>query len=202
MHVSPAPSPLSETPLSALLLCLPCQVRAIFEAAVNSTKAGIEVHPEIMVPLVGGHAELANQEQLIRRVATEVCVARSDCETFPPVTTSLRKLRAGRPIWVLGLLQYIIKLTEHTATTQNPIDQPLKAANPIDQPLQAAHRHVCDSDQPSPVQHATAWVDDTTAAVTTGLLSRSSEVMQLHPSDTALACFLSWTFWGGLSIHP
>ncbi|MEW5299832.1 MAG: hypothetical protein WDW36_002807 [Sanguina aurantia] len=48
------------------------QVRAIFEAAVNSTKAGIEVHPEIMVPLVGGHAELANQEQLIRQVATEV----------------------------------------------------------------------------------------------------------------------------------
>jgi len=48
------------------------QARAIIEAACNVKKAGIEVHPEIMIPLVGFKTELDNQEQVVRQVATEV----------------------------------------------------------------------------------------------------------------------------------
>ena len=48
------------------------QARAIIEAACNVKKAGIEVHPEIMIPLVGFKTELDNQEQVVRQVAAEV----------------------------------------------------------------------------------------------------------------------------------
>ncbi|QDU64693.1 Pyruvate, phosphate dikinase [Planctomycetes bacterium Pan216] len=48
------------------------QARAIFEAACAVKAAGIEVHPEIMVPLVGFETELANQTKLIRDVAQAV----------------------------------------------------------------------------------------------------------------------------------
>jgi pyruvate, orthophosphate dikinase len=48
------------------------QARAIFEAAVNVQKRGIPVKPEIMIPLVGHVKELKLQEQLVRKVATEV----------------------------------------------------------------------------------------------------------------------------------
>jgi pyruvate,orthophosphate dikinase len=48
------------------------QVRAIFEAACALTKEGLKVRPEIMVPLVGHVAELANQREIIVRVADEV----------------------------------------------------------------------------------------------------------------------------------
>ncbi len=45
------------------------QVRAIMEAAVNVKKAGVDVHPEIMIPLVGTDEEL----RLLREAAEEVC---------------------------------------------------------------------------------------------------------------------------------
>ncbi len=48
------------------------QSRAIFEAACQLTKEGEQVRPEIMVPLVGHVNELANQKEIINRVAAEV----------------------------------------------------------------------------------------------------------------------------------
>ncbi|MBM2845515.1 MAG: pyruvate phosphate dikinase [Bacteroidetes bacterium] len=48
------------------------QARAIFEAAANVQSRGIKVEPEIMIPLVGNVKELAHQEKIVRRVATEV----------------------------------------------------------------------------------------------------------------------------------
>ncbi|KAA3619891.1 MAG: pyruvate, phosphate dikinase [Calditrichaeota bacterium] len=51
------------------------QATAILEAACEVKKAGIEVLPEIMVPLVGNVNELKNQEQSIRKIAAEVFAA-------------------------------------------------------------------------------------------------------------------------------
>ncbi|GBG90091.1 hypothetical protein CBR_g50184 [Chara braunii] len=48
------------------------QARAIMEAAVACTEHGVKVHPEIMVPLVGGPQELAHQTAVIRKTAEEV----------------------------------------------------------------------------------------------------------------------------------
>ncbi len=48
------------------------QARAIFEAAVKATRRGIEVHPEIMVPLVSDVAELRHQRAVIERAADQV----------------------------------------------------------------------------------------------------------------------------------
>jgi len=48
------------------------QARAIFEAAVQATREGVSVHPEVMVPLVADVKELRHQARLIRRVAEEV----------------------------------------------------------------------------------------------------------------------------------
>jgi len=48
------------------------QARAIFEAAVQVTKKGIKVIPEVMIPLVGGPREFENQQEIVVRVAKEV----------------------------------------------------------------------------------------------------------------------------------
>ena len=48
------------------------QARAIFEAAAETKKKGIEVEPEVMIPLVGHVKELANQEKIVRRTAEAV----------------------------------------------------------------------------------------------------------------------------------
>ncbi len=48
------------------------QARAIIEAACQLTKEGVKVYPEIMIPLVGTKAELANQKEVVKRVAEEV----------------------------------------------------------------------------------------------------------------------------------
>jgi len=48
------------------------QARAIFEAAVDCTKKGIKVLPEVMIPLVATVKEMANQGAIVRRVAEEV----------------------------------------------------------------------------------------------------------------------------------
>jgi pyruvate,orthophosphate dikinase len=48
------------------------QVRAIFEAAVDVTKKGVKVYPEVMIPMTATLKEMANQSAIIRRVAKEV----------------------------------------------------------------------------------------------------------------------------------
>jgi pyruvate, orthophosphate dikinase len=48
------------------------QARAILEAACIVKKEGVDVHPEIMIPLVGIKKELEDQAAVVRRVAEEV----------------------------------------------------------------------------------------------------------------------------------
>jgi pyruvate,orthophosphate dikinase len=48
------------------------QARAILEAACEVAAKGIEVHPEIMIPLVGHVHELKSQEDIVRKVAVDV----------------------------------------------------------------------------------------------------------------------------------
>jgi pyruvate,orthophosphate dikinase len=48
------------------------QARAIFEAAAATKKKGIDVEPEVMIPLVGHVKELANQEKIVRATAEAV----------------------------------------------------------------------------------------------------------------------------------
>jgi pyruvate,orthophosphate dikinase len=48
------------------------QARAIFEAAVRACRRGIEVHPEIMVPLISDVTEFRHQRAIIERAADQV----------------------------------------------------------------------------------------------------------------------------------
>jgi pyruvate, orthophosphate dikinase len=48
------------------------QSRAIFEAAVQVTKKGVKVIPEIMIPLIGSVEEFDHQKKIVDRVAEEV----------------------------------------------------------------------------------------------------------------------------------
>jgi pyruvate,orthophosphate dikinase len=48
------------------------QARAIFEAACDCKKKGIEAKPEVMIPLVGDVRELELQKEIVDRVAGEV----------------------------------------------------------------------------------------------------------------------------------
>ena len=48
------------------------QARAILEAAINVKAEGIEVEPEIMIPLVGFLTEFKNQEAVVREAAAKV----------------------------------------------------------------------------------------------------------------------------------
>jgi len=48
------------------------QVRAIFEAACDGKKQGIDAKPEVMIPLVGDVRELALQKEIVNKVAHEV----------------------------------------------------------------------------------------------------------------------------------
>ena len=48
------------------------QARAIMEAACKLKKEGVNVYPEIMIPLIGTKAELANQKAVVVKVAEEV----------------------------------------------------------------------------------------------------------------------------------
>lgn len=54
------------------------QARAIIEAALNVKAKGIDVHPEIMVPLVGVLKELEKQADIINRTAQQVFKERGD----------------------------------------------------------------------------------------------------------------------------
>ena len=51
---------------------LEMQTQAIFEAAVRCVREGIEVAPEIMIPLVGDAEELRRQREVVERVAKDV----------------------------------------------------------------------------------------------------------------------------------
>lgn len=48
------------------------QARAIFEAACSLKKEDVEVHPEIMIPLIGTKAEFENQKAVVIKTADEV----------------------------------------------------------------------------------------------------------------------------------
>src|SRR4029077_5652036 len=48
------------------------QARAIFEAACNVKKEGVEVEPEIMIPLVAFRTELQAQAKIVRETAEKV----------------------------------------------------------------------------------------------------------------------------------
>jgi pyruvate,orthophosphate dikinase len=48
------------------------QARAIFEAAVQVSKKGVKVIPEVMIPLIGSVEELENQKKIVVKVADEV----------------------------------------------------------------------------------------------------------------------------------
>ena len=54
------------------------QARAIIEAAMNVKATGMEVHVEIMVPLVGNHKELRYQKNIIDKTAEQVFSERND----------------------------------------------------------------------------------------------------------------------------
>src|SRR5438445_657087 len=48
------------------------QARAIFEAAVQVSKKGVKVIPEVMIPLIGSVQELEHQKKIVVAVAKEV----------------------------------------------------------------------------------------------------------------------------------
>jgi pyruvate,orthophosphate dikinase len=48
------------------------QVRAIFQAACRQAKKGVDVHPEVMIPLVGHFNELQNEQVALEKVAKQV----------------------------------------------------------------------------------------------------------------------------------
>ena len=52
------------------------QAQAVFEAAADCQAAGVDVQPEIMVPLVSAASELGDQAALVRQVAAEVAAER------------------------------------------------------------------------------------------------------------------------------
>ncbi len=70
------------------------QARAIFEAACALKKQGVDVHPEVMVPLVGTAAELSNQKRLVEAVAKEV-IAETGVEVPIVIGTMIEVPRAA-----------------------------------------------------------------------------------------------------------
>ena len=58
------------------------QARAIFEAALELKATGKQVFPEVMVPLVGGIAELEHQTKVIRQTAQAVFAEKNDSVEF------------------------------------------------------------------------------------------------------------------------
>ncbi len=48
------------------------QVRAIFEAACEVTRAGVDVRPEVMIPLISHHHELSRQREVLETEAKAV----------------------------------------------------------------------------------------------------------------------------------
>ncbi|MCB1119495.1 MAG: pyruvate, phosphate dikinase, partial [Chlamydiia bacterium] len=48
------------------------QTRAILEAAIEVTRSGVDVHPEIMIPLVGIEGEIIHQKAIIDQTAKQI----------------------------------------------------------------------------------------------------------------------------------
>jgi pyruvate,orthophosphate dikinase len=70
------------------------QARAIFEAAVAVAKDGVKVYPEVMIPLVATLNEMANQAEIVNRVAKEV-FAEKGCTVEYLVGTMIELPRAA-----------------------------------------------------------------------------------------------------------
>jgi pyruvate,orthophosphate dikinase len=58
------------------------QGRAIFEAAVRAKRRGIDVQPEIMVPLIATHKEFENQRAILEEAASQVLGAMGEHVPF------------------------------------------------------------------------------------------------------------------------
>jgi pyruvate,orthophosphate dikinase len=58
------------------------QVRAIFEAACQCTKAGIDVHPEVMIPLISHVNELKVQQETLEAEAKAVMAEQNTTITY------------------------------------------------------------------------------------------------------------------------
>jgi pyruvate,orthophosphate dikinase len=58
------------------------QGRAIFEAAVRAKRRGIDVHPEIMVPLVSAVQEFSHQRAILEEVAEQVLGAMGEAVEY------------------------------------------------------------------------------------------------------------------------
>ena len=59
------------------------QARAIFEAACLVKKEGIDVHPEVMIPLAGFLTEYKNQEAIVREVGRSSLQGEGDQDRLP-----------------------------------------------------------------------------------------------------------------------
>jgi pyruvate, orthophosphate dikinase len=59
------------------------QARAIFEAAVRAKRRGIDVLPEIMIPLVSSHKEFEHQRAIVEEVSDKVLGAGGMGEAIP-----------------------------------------------------------------------------------------------------------------------
>ncbi|MFQ5663261.1 MAG: pyruvate, phosphate dikinase [Terriglobia bacterium] len=70
------------------------QVRAIFEAACEVAGEGVEVLPEVMIPLVGHVRELALQREVVDKVAAQVFAERG-CKVGYMVGTMIELPRAA-----------------------------------------------------------------------------------------------------------
>lgn len=70
------------------------QTRAIIEAAINVTKNGIDITPEIMIPLVGEAKELQYVKEVITKTADEI-IAASDIQMKYLVGTMIEIPRAA-----------------------------------------------------------------------------------------------------------
>ncbi len=70
------------------------QARAILEAAVQVASEGINVQPEIMIPIIAHATEFKHQEEVVRRVAAEV-LAKADSKVNYLVGTMIELPRAA-----------------------------------------------------------------------------------------------------------
>jgi len=70
------------------------QARAIFEAACDLKKRGIDVKPEIMIPLVGEPKELSILRELVERVGREI-IAREHVDLTYHIGTMIEVPRAA-----------------------------------------------------------------------------------------------------------
>ncbi len=70
------------------------QATAIFEAACDVAAEGVDVRPEVMIPLVGSKRELAHQARIVREVAAQV-FARRECSVKFTVGTMIEVPRAA-----------------------------------------------------------------------------------------------------------